>query len=114
LTSEIGLAERVENPCVGGSIPPRATNKLSSPLKSQKSWIPLKTEGVNNLEMLTNLLMPHNKPCREPLEDTFHSNSLQYITSKEFFKTVFVKKVHYKLMPMFNLNVSFQVKGVAI
>ena len=25
MTSEIGLAERIENPCVGGSIPPRAT-----------------------------------------------------------------------------------------
>jgi len=26
MKSEIGLAERVEHPCVGGSIPPRATN----------------------------------------------------------------------------------------
>jgi len=32
MTSEIGLAERVENPCVGGSIPPRATKNLNSPL----------------------------------------------------------------------------------
>ena len=76
--------------------------------------MPLKTEGVNNLEMLTNLLTPHNEACREPLEDTFHSNSMQYIASKEFFKMAFVKIVHYKLLPIFNLNVSFQVKGVAI
>ena len=32
MKSEIGLAERVENPCVGGSIPPRATKNLNSPL----------------------------------------------------------------------------------
>jgi hypothetical protein len=76
--------------------------------------MPLKTEGVNNLEMLANLLMPHNETCREPLEDTFHSNSLQYITSKEFLKTTFVKMVYYKLVPMFNLNLAFQVKRVAI
>jgi len=31
MKSEIGLAERVENPCVGGSIPPRATKNLNSP-----------------------------------------------------------------------------------
>ena len=30
--SEIGLAEGVENPCVGGSIPPRATKNVNSPL----------------------------------------------------------------------------------
>jgi hypothetical protein len=35
MKSEIGLAERVENPCVGGSIPPRATkiyNKAFHPV----------------------------------------------------------------------------------
>ena len=32
MASEIGLAERVGNPCVGGSIPPRATKKQNSPL----------------------------------------------------------------------------------
>jgi len=31
MKSEIGLAERVENPCVGGSIPPRATKKQKMP-----------------------------------------------------------------------------------
>jgi hypothetical protein len=39
--------------------------------------MPLKAEGVNNPEMLTNLLMPLNEACREPLKDRFHSNSLK-------------------------------------
>jgi uncharacterized protein YbcV (DUF1398 family) len=33
LKSEIGLAERIENPCVGGSIPPRATKKHQNHLR---------------------------------------------------------------------------------
>ena len=34
--SEIGLAEQVENPCVGGSIPPRATKNC--PLKGRVNY----------------------------------------------------------------------------
>ena len=39
--SEIGLAEQVENPCVGGSIPPRATKKHQNHLWVVFSFDPL-------------------------------------------------------------------------
>ena len=44
------VEQRIENPCVGGSIPPRATKNLNSPLvglfsfKAWQGWPPLDSD----------------------------------------------------------------------
>ena len=47
MKSEIGLAERVENPCVGGSIPPRATKNSKRELEALFFHLKVSIDTIN-------------------------------------------------------------------